>query len=48
MPIRDGAVVVTPNPHNHALVADKRNLTFLSDPVALEGLARRSQDFVPI
>jgi hypothetical protein len=28
----DGAVVVTPNPHNHALLADKRNLTFLSDP----------------
>lgn len=28
----DGAVVVTPNPHNHALFADKRNLTLLSDP----------------
>jgi hypothetical protein len=28
----DGAVVVTPNPRNHALVADKRNLTLLSDP----------------
>ncbi len=26
-----GAVVVTPNPHNHALLADKRNLTLLSD-----------------
>jgi hypothetical protein len=33
---RDGAVVVTPNPHNHALFAAKRNLTLLSDPVALE------------
>jgi hypothetical protein len=33
---RDGAVVVTPNPHNHALLADKRNLTLLSDPAALE------------
>jgi hypothetical protein len=33
---RDGAVVVTPNPHNHALFANKRNLTLLSDPVALE------------
>lgn len=27
-----GAVVVTPNPHNHALLADKRNLIALSDP----------------
>lgn len=27
----DGAVVVTPNPHNHALLADKRNLVLLSD-----------------
>jgi hypothetical protein len=26
-----GHVVVTPNPHNHALFADKRNLTVLSD-----------------
>lgn len=33
---RDGAVVVTPNPHNHALFAAKRNLTLLSDPTALE------------
>ncbi len=29
-----GAVVVTPNPCNHALFADKRNLSLLSDPVA--------------
>ena len=35
---RDGAVVVTPNPHNHALFASKRNLTLLSDPKALESL----------
>jgi hypothetical protein len=28
---RAGAVVVTPNPRNHALYADKRNLTLLSD-----------------
>jgi glutathione synthase/RimK-type ligase-like ATP-grasp enzyme len=34
---REGAVVVTPNPHNHALLAAKRNLTLLSDPVALDG-----------
>ncbi|MCI3130949.1 hypothetical protein [Phenylobacterium aquaticum] len=29
-----GAVVLTPGPRNHALYADKRNLTLLSDPVA--------------
>ena len=34
---RDGAVVVTPNPHNHALLADKRNLSLLSDASVLEG-----------
>ncbi len=34
----DGAVVLTPNPHNHALLAHKRNLTLLSDPVALTRL----------
>ncbi len=28
---KDGAVVVTPNPHNHAIYAAKRNLTLLSD-----------------
>lgn len=27
----DGAVVLTPNPHNHATLADKRNLTLLTD-----------------
>ncbi len=35
---QDGAVVLTPNPHNHALLAHKRNLTLLSDPAALSGL----------
>jgi hypothetical protein len=30
-----GAVVFTPNPRNHALLADKRNLTLLSDPEKL-------------
>lgn len=35
---RDGAVVVTPNPRNHALFADKRNLTLLSDAEALDDL----------
>ena len=31
----DASVVVTPNPHNHALFADKRNLTLLSDSTLL-------------
>jgi len=31
-----GTVVVTPNPHHHALLANKRNLTLLSDPAALD------------
>jgi len=31
----DGAVVVTPNPHAHALYADKRNLALLTDETAL-------------
>jgi hypothetical protein len=33
---QDAAVVVTPNPHNHALLADKRNLALLSDGASLE------------
>jgi hypothetical protein len=39
-----GGVVVTPNPHTHALFADKRNLALLSDPAALTawGLAAES------
>lgn len=32
----DGAVVLTPNPRNHALFADKRNLMLLSDQAALK------------
>ncbi len=31
----DSAVVVTPNPHVHAVYADKRNLALLSDPALL-------------
>jgi hypothetical protein len=31
----DGAVVVTPNPHVHALCADKRNLALLCDQAAV-------------
>lgn len=33
----DDAVVVTPNPHIHALFADKRDMTLLCDPAALRG-----------
>jgi hypothetical protein len=33
-----GAVVVTPNPRNHALLADKRNLTVLCDRARLAAL----------
>ncbi len=33
-----GAVVLTPNPHAHALHADKRNLALLSDPARLAAL----------
>lgn len=33
---QDDAVVVTPNPHNHAIYAVKRNLTLLSDPAWLK------------
>lgn len=47
-----GAVVLTPNPHNHALFADKRNLVLLSDPSAVEGWGltpaqRRSLSSIP-
>lgn len=34
----EGATVVTPNPRAHALFADKRNLTVLSDPIKLSTL----------
>lgn len=42
---RDGAVVLTPHPHAHALLADKRNLTLLSDPARLRALGA-DQDLV--
>ena len=32
------AAAVTPNPHNHALYADKRNLVVLSNPEELRGM----------
>lgn len=44
----EGSVVVTPNPHVHALLADKRNLTLLSDPARLRewGMARDEADLL--
>lgn len=41
-----GKVVLSPNPHNHALFADKRNLTLLCDADALErwGLDARHRE----
>jgi hypothetical protein len=36
-------VVVTPHPRAHALFANKRNLTLLSDPDALEGMGAAAQ-----
>ena len=40
----DGTVVFTPNPHVHARLADKRNLTLLSDPDALRTLCVAESD----
>ena len=39
-----GAVVVTPNPHLHALYADKRNLVLLSDTHRLKGWGLGADD----
>ncbi len=39
-----GLAVVTPNPHNHALFADKRNLTILSDPLELREMGVTPSD----
>ena len=39
-----GAAVVTPNPRNHALLADKRNLTLLGDPARLAVLGALEAD----
>lgn len=40
------SAVITPNPHTHALFADKRNLAALSDPASLErwGLSAENID----
>ena len=47
------AIVLTPNPRNHALLADKRNLTLLSDPAAAHRWAmtpdqRKSLSAIPV
>lgn len=49
----DGRVIVTPHPRAHALYADKRNLTILSDPERLRALGvdeptiRQLTQFIP-
>lgn len=39
-----GAVVLTPNPHHHALYADKRNLVLLSDETTLREFGANDDD----
>ncbi len=45
---RNDQVVVTPNPHHHALYADKRHLALLSDELALDelGVAHSQQQIL--
>ncbi len=38
------AVIVTPNPHHHALYANKRNLAIFSDDAALKNIGARDAD----
>lgn len=45
---RQNSVVVTPNPHNHALLANKRNLTILSDADQLASLGLPETDLAPL
>jgi len=40
----DGAVVVTPGPHHHTILANKRNLIMLSDPEALRQMGADMAD----
>lgn len=44
----NGAVVVTPNPHCHALFADKRNLTVLSNSATLADLGVPEELIAPL
>ncbi len=43
-----GEVVVTPHPHAHALYADKRNLTLLSDATALQELGASAESIATL
>jgi glutathione synthase/RimK-type ligase-like ATP-grasp enzyme len=43
-----GAVVVTPGPHTHALLANKRNLVMLSDPEALRRIGADQADIAAL
>lgn len=40
----NNAVVITPNPRQHAFYADKRNLVLMSDPVILKNLGAEQSD----
>jgi glutathione synthase/RimK-type ligase-like ATP-grasp enzyme len=44
----DGAVVVTPGPHHHALLANKGNLIMLSDPEALRQMGAGEEDIAAL
>ena len=44
----DGAVVVTPNPRNHALFADKKNLVLLSNPDRLREFGLAADDIAQL
>jgi glutathione synthase/RimK-type ligase-like ATP-grasp enzyme len=43
-----GAVVVTPGPHHHALLANKRNLIILSEPEALQRMGADQADIAAL
>lgn len=45
---REGAVVVTPNPHLHALLANKSNLILLSDPDTLRRIGASDADIAAL
>lgn len=44
----EGKVVVTPNPRQHALYADKRNLGILGDAVKLKSMGAKSSDIATL
>ena len=44
----EGAVVVTPGPHHHALLANKGNLIMLSDPEALRQMGADGADIAAL